>query len=183
MGQTDIVDIIIGHIATIDFSYTNETCSLFETTIRYLAGMLAGYDLLTGPFANTTSNTTAINTLLTQSVNLANTLKFAFDTPSGVPYNDLNITAQTPVDSGNELAQIGTLVLEWTRLSDLTGDATFANLSQKGESYLLNPQPAWAEPFPGLVGTGVNVTTGLFTDATGGWQGGEDSFYEYLIKM
>ena len=42
---------------------------------------------------------------------------------------------------------------------------------------------AWAQPWPGLVGTNVNITTGLFVDATGGWNGGDDSFYEYLIKM
>ncbi len=29
----------------------------------------------------------------------------------------------------------------------------------------------------------MNISTGLFTDASGGWQGGDDSFYEYLIKM
>lgn len=39
------------------------------------------------------------------------------------------------------------------------------------------------EPFPGLLGTDVNITTGLFIDGDGGWVGGDDSFYEYLIKM
>lgn len=81
------------------------------------------------------------------------------------------------------MATIGSLVLEWTRLSDLLGDDTYAKLSQKGESYLLDPHPASSEPFPGLVGTNVNITTGLFEDAEGGWVGGDDSFYEYLIKM
>lgn len=75
------------------------------------------------------------------------------------------------------------LVLEWTHLSDITGDTTYADLSQKAESYLLNPRPASSEPFPGLVGTNINITTGLFEDASGGWVGGDDSFYEYLIKM
>lgn len=74
-------------------------------------------------------------------------------------------------------------MLEWTRLSDLTGNTTYAQLSQKGESYLLNPQPASGQPFPGLVGTTINTQTGQFEDAQGGWQGGDDSFYEYLIKM
>jgi len=34
-----------------------------------------------------------------------------------------------------------------------------------------------------LVGTNVDINTGLFQDASGGWIGGDDSFYEYLIKM
>lgn len=75
--------------------------------------------------------------------------------------------------------------MEWTRLSDLTGDPQYAALAQKGESYLLAPEytaslsPSW----PGLLGTNVNITTGLFEDVSGGWNGGDDSYYEYLIKM
>src|ERR1700761_9448492 len=42
---------------------------------------------------------------------------------------------------------------------------------------------AWAQPWPGLVGTNVEISTGLFQDASGGWNGGDDSFYEYLIKV
>lgn len=56
-------------------------------------------------------------------------------------------------------------------------------MSQKGESYLLNPEPANDQPFPGLVGSDVFLSNGSFQDASGGWVGGDDSFYEYLIKM
>jgi mannosyl-oligosaccharide alpha-1,2-mannosidase len=75
------------------------------------------------------------------------------------------------------------LVLEWTRLSDLTDDVEYGRLAQKAESYLLHPQPPLGEPFPGLLGSDVNLTTGLFVNGNGGWGGGTDSFYEYLIKM
>ena len=119
-----------------------------------------------------------------QAVSLADNLKFAFDTPTGIPSNNLFFTNKTTDGStDNGLATIGSLVLEWTHLSDLTGDDEYATLSQKGESYLLNPQPASGEPFPGLLGDDVNITTGLFLDSSGGWVGGSDSFYEYLIKM
>ena len=112
-------------------------------------------------------------------------LKIAFDTPSGVPINTLlNDPIRKSDDTTNGLATIGTLVLEWTRLSDKTGDPEYGQLAQKGESYLLNPQPkAIAEPFPGLVGTNVAVSNGSFLDSQGGWNGGTDSYYEYLIKM
>jgi mannosyl-oligosaccharide alpha-1,2-mannosidase len=73
--------------------------------------------------------------------------------------------------------------MEWVRLSDLSGNATYGKLAEKAESYLLNPSPAWSEPWPGLLGMDINVTTGEFLDAHGGWVGGADSFYEYLIKM
>jgi len=66
----------------------------------------------------------------------------------------------------------------------LTGDPEYAQLTQKAESYLLKPQnPALGEPFPGLLGTNVDVNTGSFIDNRGGWSGGDDSFYEYLLKM
>lgn len=119
-----------------------------------------------------------------QAENLANNLSFAFDTPTGIPHNDLYPNNQTNGGSTtNGLATIGSLVLEWTHLSDLTGNPKYGQLAQKGESYLLNPKPASSEPWPGLLGTNVDIATGLFQDAAGGWQGGDDSFYEYLIKM
>lgn len=125
-----------------------------------------------------------MDALLEQSKVLADALKYAFDTPSGVPANNLWFTNNS--DDGtptNGLATVGTLVLEWTRLSDLLGDDEYAQLSQKAESYLLNPQPAYNEPWPGLVGTDISIENGSFVDASGGWVGGADSFYEYLIKM
>ena len=179
-----IVDDILEYIPTIDYTTTATQVSLFETTIRYLGGMLSGYDLLKGPLSNLTTNTSAVNALLSQSQILANSLSFAFDTPSGIPSNNIYFTNRTDDGSPyNGLATIGTLQLEWQHLSDLTGNTTYGALAQKAESHLLNPQPAYNSPFPGLVGTTVNISNGLFTDATGGWNGGDDSFYEYLLKM
>lgn len=56
MGQKDIVGQILDHIATIDYSQTSTDVSLFETTIRYLAGMLSGYDFLSGPLSDLADN-------------------------------------------------------------------------------------------------------------------------------
>jgi len=74
-------------------------------------------------------------------------------------------------------------VLEWTRLSDLTQDQKYAKLSQSAEEILLNPKPKSSEPFPGLVGTNVDVVAGKFLDSKVSWGGSCDSFYEYLLKM
>ncbi|KAF8867132.1 glycoside hydrolase [Acephala macrosclerotiorum] len=178
-----IVTEILNFIPTIDFDHTSSQVSLFETTIRYLGGMLSGYDFLTGPLANLASNATAVPLVLKQAQRLADNLAYAFDTLTGIPSNNLNFPNGTDGSTTNGLATIGTLVLEWTHLSDLTGNPKYAELSQKGESYLLSPKPASSEPWPGLVGTNVDINTGLFQDASGGWVGGDDSFYEYLIKM
>lgn len=184
MGNEDAVNTILDHIAKVDYSKTSAQVSLFETTIRYLAGMLSGYDLLKGPASNLVHNSDRVDNLLVQSRNLADVLKFAFDTPSGVPYNNINITSGGNDGSRtNGLAVTGTLALEWTRLSDLTGDDQYAKLSQKAESYLLDPKPSSGEPFPGLVGSYIYISNGQFADGMVSWNGGDDSFYEYLIKM
>ncbi|KAF2502572.1 putative 1,2-alpha-mannosidase [Lophium mytilinum] len=183
MELSDVVNEIIEYVPTIDFSKTSTEVSLFETTIRYLGGMLAGYDFLKGPLSGIAKNESNVDALLAQAKNLANVLSFAFDTPTGIPFNDLYLGNRSHIDSFQGLATTGTLILEWTRLSDLTGNQTYAELSQKAESYLLNPQPASSSPWPGLLGYSINVTTGQFQDDFGGWIGGADSYYEYLIKM
>ena len=183
MGQKDIVNQIITHIPTIDWSKTSSDVSLFETTIRYLGAMLSGYDFLSGPLAHLADDPDNVGALLEQSVNLANNLSYAFNSPSGVPYNTLNFANRSVVDEPNGLATVGTLILEWTRLSDLTGNSSYASLVERAERFLIAPFPASSEPFPGLVGMGISPATGDFLDARGGWIGGADSFYEDLIKM
>ena len=179
-----IVNGILGYIPTIDYTATTTQVSLFETTIRYLGGMLSGYDLLSGPLANLSTNNSATDALLVQSQILANSLSFAFDTQTGIPSNNIYFPNRSnDASPSNILSQIGTLQLEWQHLSDLTGNATYGDLAQKAEIYLLNPQPPYNEPFPGLIGSNVNISNSLFADATGGWNGGDDSFYEYLLKM
>ena len=42
MQLPDVVNTILDYIPTIDFDTTTEQVSLFETTIRYLGGMLSG---------------------------------------------------------------------------------------------------------------------------------------------
>jgi mannosyl-oligosaccharide alpha-1,2-mannosidase len=151
---------------------------------KTLLNIPLGYDLLKGPLSDLASNATAVDAVLAQAARLADNLAFAFDTPTGIPSNNLYFNPDsTDGSTTNGLATIGSLVLEWTHLSDLTGNTTYATLSQKGESYLLAPKPATSEPWPGLVGTNIDINTGLFQDAFGGWVGGDDSFYEYLIKM
>ena len=184
MGIEPIVAEILDFIPTIDFQKTESEVSLFETTIRYLAGLLSGYDLLKGPLSHLADNSTAVEVLLSQSISLADTLKYAFDTPTGIPYNILYPWNRgSDGSTTNGLATTGTLVLEWQHLSDLTGDSTYGELARKAESYLLAPRPASNVPFPGLLGTRLSIADGSFVDASGGWGGSDDSYYEYLIKM
>jgi mannosyl-oligosaccharide alpha-1,2-mannosidase len=58
MGEGDIVNQIVQFVPNIDFTKTSSSVSLFETTIRYLAGLLSGYDFLgpQGPRKNLLKN-------------------------------------------------------------------------------------------------------------------------------
>ncbi|RCI10287.1 hypothetical protein L249_8556 [Ophiocordyceps polyrhachis-furcata BCC 54312] len=187
MGQTDVVNQMLSYIAKIDFTTTKareDRISVFETNIRYLGGLLAGYDLLTGPMNTLQVSRGRVNMLLKQAQTLGNVLSIAFDTPSGIPDPGLflNPVHRRSGDLENNLAEAGTLILEWTRLSDLTGNATYGRLAQRAQANLLQPRGS-SQPWPGLVGNTLSVTNGTFLNSDGGWSGGTDSFYEYLIKM
>lgn len=54
MQIPEIVNQIVDYVPDIDWSVSanDEPVSLFETTIRYVAGLLSGYDLLKGPLAD-----------------------------------------------------------------------------------------------------------------------------------
>jgi mannosyl-oligosaccharide alpha-1,2-mannosidase len=103
MEQTDIVNQILEFIPTIDFTKVDPAArrgaslsvSLFETTIRYVGGLLASYDLLKGPFSHLDVDADKVEALLTQCVSLADTLKFAFNTTSGIPVNNIFVNNGT----------------------------------------------------------------------------------------
>jgi mannosyl-oligosaccharide alpha-1,2-mannosidase len=143
---------------------------------------------------------------LSQAKSLATAISPVFDTVTGLPVANLNFTSGELVQStttvngtqynSTNTAQAGTMILEYYRLSDLTGDESFrehvcpiyflahmegksANMvkqAQKAQKYLVNPNPAPA--FPGLVGTELDTDTGKFITLDGGWQAGVDSFIE-----
>jgi mannosyl-oligosaccharide alpha-1,2-mannosidase len=56
MDIPEIVDEILDYIPTINFQKTKDPVDLFETTIRYLGGMLSAYELLTGPMHHLAHN-------------------------------------------------------------------------------------------------------------------------------
>jgi mannosyl-oligosaccharide alpha-1,2-mannosidase len=81
-----------------------------------------------------------IDALLKQATTLGNKLKPQFDTPSGLPALYVNFTTNTLVNSqfwnpldnvtynATNTAISGTIILEFHRLSDLTGDESFREL-------------------------------------------------------
>ncbi|ORX40714.1 glycoside hydrolase [Kockovaella imperatae] len=184
MGLKDIADRQLQHIASQNFNVsTDPQIDEFDTIIRLIGGLLSSYDLITSqlvPFAGD-YNQTQVAKLLDGAKTLADFLSPVFSSPTGLPYFWINTTTRVPSEGFfQNTATFGTVILEYHRLSDLTGDETYRNQADRAEAWLLNPQPA--PVYPSLVGSQVNIDSGQFENENAGWQSGVDSFFEYLIK-
>lgn len=174
--------------------------------------LLSAYDLLTSGYVPAgTYNEGHVNALLSQAKTLGDKLKVQFDSPSGLPMAFINFTTNTPINgqftnplnnvtyNATNTAVAGTSILEFYRLSDLTGDESFralvgrslqvgkrlSNLLTKncqvdraeGNLVFPNPNPV----YPGLVGSELDVDSGNYLTFDFGWHGGIDSFYEVFF--
>ncbi|KAK4499413.1 hypothetical protein PRZ48_009927 [Zasmidium cellare] len=145
--------------------------------------MLSAWDLLNGPYSHLAKDKELRQQLFDQMIRLGDALSCAFDTPSGVPRNWVDpALCETDDGTSDTVAGAGTLILEFSRLSDITGDQKYARLARKAESYLLTPEPSHNEPFPGLLGSFLSVESGQLISSKGSWGSLADSFYEYLLK-
>lgn len=130
--------------------------------------------------------------LLQQAIKLTDKVAYAFNTPTGIPAAFVNFTTNMPMNddytdpstnityNSTNAASAGTIIMEFARLSDLSGNNTYRELAERANSYLVNPNP---DPvFPSLIGSQFDTDTGNMLTFNGGWQAGVDSFLEYLIK-
>ncbi|KAK3626633.1 hypothetical protein LTR56_019699 [Elasticomyces elasticus] len=183
-GEEEAVLQILRHIAALDLMKVagGSKIQVFEVTIRHLAGMISAWDLLNGPFKSMARDQELRQALYDQMVRLGDILACAFDTPSGIPHDWVDpVTCSADDGTQSTVASVGTVVLEFGRLSDITGDKRYVALAHRAENYMLRPNPS-GEPYPGLPGSFVNVATGVIVDATGSWGSSSDSYYEYLLK-
>ena len=139
--------------------------------------------------------------LLRLATDLARRLLPAFHTVTGLPYPRVNLRdgipfyVNSPLNQNAETGQCqitpnppveltetcsagaGSLVLEFTTLSRLTGDPSFEQLAKRA---------FWAvwerKSTIGLVGSGIDAETGLWANGYTGIGAGIDSFYEYAAK-
>ncbi|KAG9661669.1 alpha-1,2-mannosidase, partial [Aureobasidium melanogenum] len=181
----DVTIQILECIAALDLKVVKggSRIQVFEVTIRHFAAMISAWDLLNGPFPHIVHNSTLMDALLTQMTTLGDALSCAFDSPSGVPREWVDpALCQSDKGTQNTIADAGTMILEFARLSDITGNQKYAKLAQRAEDYLLKPQPASGEPYPGLLSSFINVDNGEIIGSQGSWGALADSFYEYLLK-
>ncbi|KAL8668911.1 MAG: hypothetical protein Q9168_006478 [Polycauliona sp. 1 TL-2023] len=139
--------------------------------------------------------------LLRLARDLADRLVPAFHTDTGIPYPRVNLRHGIPFYSESPLhrdaengmcsktqqrspeltetcsAGAGSLLLEFTTLSRLTGDSQYERLGKRAFWSIWDRKGS-----TGLVGSGIDAESGLWTSSYTGIGAGIDSFYEYAAK-
>ena len=138
---------------------------VFEAIIRVVGGLLAGY-LATGS-----------KTLLDLTVDVTDRIMPAFtQSPTGMPYQYVNFHTGAVSGPTPPLAEIGTNILEFGKLSRVTGNPKYYQASLKAYRSAVA-----ARSSIGLMATSLNVETGQWANTTDPAPNPPvDSFYEYL---
>ncbi|XDG05428.1 hypothetical protein ABKA04_005043 [Annulohypoxylon sp. FPYF3050] len=120
MGMKDEFEEALLEVEKIDFttSQFRTEIPVFETTIRYLGGLVAAYDVSGGKAGGH-------DILLEKAIELAEILMDVFDTPNRMPvlyYNWKPAFAKLPrrAQAGVSVAELGSLAMEFTRLAQIT---------------------------------------------------------------
>ena len=176
MDMKDDFEAAVVAATTISFSPESsslQTLNMFETTIRYLGGFIAAYDL----------TDCKDERLLSKAVEIGDMIYASFDTPNRMP-----VTRWNPNQPGDQqaaengiIAEMASSSLEFTRLSQLTGDMRYYDAISRITNAMDDQQNRTR--LPGMFPVGVNVRTpDLTQDTTFSLGAMADSAYEYLGK-
>ncbi|KAL9940050.1 hypothetical protein V8E36_000755 [Tilletia maclaganii] len=186
MGLTNYVKVAEDWMVNkVDYTKTPEAqISVFETTIRHVAGLISAYEL--GGKKN--------QGLIRQATTLADILLHAWLPGADLPYNTLtnwNTSARPAITSRRQavasIAEAGTLILEFDRLSKYSGN------NPKYRAYAKRAEDALNRAEGNLPGLRVQEykvfypsgsTDGQLESNTAltSFGGGSDSFIEYQLK-
>ncbi|CRK91508.1 CLUMA_CG005170, isoform A [Clunio marinus] len=149
----------------------NRDVNLFETTIRVLGGLLSIYHL------------TGEDVFLSKAIDLGNRMMPCFDSPSSIPYSDVNLEsmkAHAPKWSpDSSTSEVTTIQLEFRDLSRVSNDPSYEAAAAKVSEKVHNLPKT-----DGLVPIFINANTGTFRNfATISLGARGDSYYEYLLKQ
>ncbi|KAJ7115170.1 glycoside hydrolase [Mycena epipterygia] len=84
----------------------------------------------------------------------------------------------------SNIAEAGSLTLEWTTLSKFTNNATYGDLALKAVEHIENLLALYSPTrfAPGLAARLIDPVSGEFDGAYISWGGGSDSYFEYLLQ-
>ncbi|CAK7217933.1 hypothetical protein SBRCBS47491_003332 [Sporothrix bragantina] len=179
MGMHDEFRMAVRACEAIDFGKTDaDTVHVFETTIRYLGGFIGAYEI----------SNKAYPQLLRKATEIGEILLGAFDTPNRLPMGRWDWRAyargemQTSAPHAMLSAEIGTLSLEFTRLTQLTGDVRYYDAVQRISDVLASHQQI--TKLPGMWPVVIDASKPAFDeDDTFTINGKADSLFEYLPKQ
>ena len=177
MGLKDEFEDAIKSLDEIDFSTTeSEDINVFETTIRYLGGFLGAYDISHQQYPK----------LLEKAREVGELLYGAFDTPNRMPvtrweWRKAKNGEMQEASESTLIAELGSLTLEFTRLSQLTNDPKYFDAIQRISNALEEAQSH--THLPGMWAVIANAAQLTFSDSSFTLGGMADSLYEYLPKQ
>ncbi|KAK2592515.1 hypothetical protein QQS21_009790 [Conoideocrella luteorostrata] len=161
-------------VSGIDWSVTDDgAANLFETTIRHLGGLLSAYDL------------SGDKALLSKAVELGEMLYHGFDTPNNLPGFWLNYKeakkGELVAGTNDPSASPASLSLEFTRLSQITGDNKYYDATDRVTRFLEKTQNDTL--LPGMWPITLDFRNEAVRDNRFTLGALADSLYEYLPKM
>ncbi|KAL1594323.1 hypothetical protein SLS60_010082 [Paraconiothyrium brasiliense] len=196
MGLWDELALSVEHIVTIDFTKSDDLVDPFETTIRYLGGLVSLVDLFdAGVIPDNAVSKEARDAILQQAVALANALGPAYDTPTGMPWPRVDFSRSKgiahPAGASSKYtshenpvigpARAGSSILENRVLTRLTGDPIYAQNSTLAWAPLVWSK--WQRKYNGIIEAPIDIVTGAPMGRQRHWDAGHDSYYEYLMKI
>lgn len=151
--------------------------NLFECNIRILGGLLSAHQIASSAAMEFEDYNDG---LLLLAKDLGDRLMPAFKTQSGIPFAWVNLKHGVHLDETSKIctAEVGTLLVEFGTLSQLTGDFKYYDAAYKAIAQLWTMRDATT----GLFGNTLNGETMQWDNTNSGIGSGIDSLYEYLIK-
>ncbi|XP_059082590.1 mannosyl-oligosaccharide alpha-1,2-mannosidase IA-like [Tigriopus californicus] len=155
----------------LNFDHMTGDISVFETNIRFVGGLVSLYSL------------TGDELFKEKADHVARKLLPAFNTPTGIPLALVNMRTGSSKNFGwasgasSILSEFGSLHMEFSYLSDITGDPIFRQKVEKVRDVV-----ASAERPKGLYPNYLSPKTGKWGQFHTSMGALGDSFYEYLLK-
>lgn len=178
MGLTKEFELAVHSLKGVHFVSTPlDKINVFETTIRYLGGLLSAYDVSDHQYP----------VLLDKAAELGDFLYAAFDTPNRMPVTRWNWRKKAMQEDQQAeirclVAELGSLSMEFTRLTQLTGDPKWYDAIARITDVFEQTQNETR--VPGLWPVWIGAKDKDFHwDATFTLGGMADSVYEYLPKQ
>lgn len=173
MSLDDEFSTAVRHTAEIDWAKERYlSFNVFETTIRFLGGLLSAYDL------------SGIHVLLRKAIELADMILIAFDTPNRMPpfHMDYETARSGALAAGisQDAAGAASLTLEFIRLAQITGENKYFDAVHRVTLFLRELQNG--TKLPGMWPNKIDYYHGIANGSTFTLGAGADSMYEYLLK-